>query len=258
MRPYLSKMIACCAGVLLTLVVHDAFAADLTVFAAARLKEALDEASATYMRQHGDKIKISFGASSALARQIESGAPANIFISADLDWMDYLEKRNLIQKDSRKNLLGNRLVIAAPSDADIKLDIRPGFDLAGALKGGHLAMADPSGVPAGKYGKAALEKLGVWGSVESAVARTENVRGALLLVSRHEAPLGIVYATDVAADPGVKVVGVFPPETHPPIVYPIALTSENQEPAAGRLLEFLTSAAAKLIFEKHGFTVAVE
>jgi molybdate transport system substrate-binding protein len=150
------------------------------------------------------------------------------------------------------------LVIAAPSDADIKLTIKPGFDLAGALHGGKLAMAEPSSVPAGRYGKAALEKLGVWGSVESAVAGAENVRGALLLVSRHEAPLGIVYATDVAADPGVKVVGVFPPDSHPPIVYPIALTSENKDPAAGRLLEFLTSAAAKPIFERHGFTIGDE
>lgn len=253
-----SKAIACCAGVVLTLAIHAAFAADLTIFAAASLKEALDEASAAYMRQSGDTVKISFGASSALARQIAAGAPANVFISADLDWMDYLEKRHLIQRGTRKNLLGNRLVIAAPSDADIKLAIKPGFDLAGALHGGKLAMADPSGVPAGKYGKAALEKLGVWASVEGDVARAENVRGALLLVSRHEAPLGIVYATDVAADPGVKIVAVFPPDTHPPIVYPIAVTAANKEPAARRLLDFLASAAAKAIFEKHGFTVGAE
>jgi molybdate transport system substrate-binding protein len=254
MRPYRLGPITCCLGLLLTFVPHVVFAADLVVFAAASLKEALDEANAAYMRQSGDNVKTSFGASSALARQIESGAPAQIFISADLDWMDYLEKRNLIQPGTRKNLLGNRLVIAAPADADIKLDIKPGFDLAGALKGGHLAMADPSSVPAGKYGKAALEKLGAWGSVESAVARTENVRGALLLVSRHEAPLGIVYATDVAADPGVKIAGVFPPETHPPIVYPTALTADSRDPAASRLLDFLTSPAARPIFEKHGFT----
>ena len=254
MRPYRLAPTICCLGLLLTLVPHVVFAADLVVFAAASLKEALDEANAAYMRQSGDNVKTSFGASPALARQIESGAPAQLFISADLDWMDYLEKRNLIQPGTRKNLLGNRLVIAAPADADIKLDIKPGFDLAGALKGGHLAMADPSSVPAGKYGKAALEKLEAWGSVESAVARTENVRGALLLVSRHEAPLGIVYATDVAADPGVKIAGVFPPETHPPIVYPIALTADSRDPAAGRLLDFLTSPAAKPIFEKHGFT----
>jgi molybdate transport system substrate-binding protein len=254
MRPYRFAPTICCLGLLLALVPHVVFAADLVVFAAASLKEALDEANAAYTRQSGDDVKTSFGASSALARQIESGAPAQIFVSADLDWMDYLEKRNLIQPGTRKNLLGNRLVIAAPADADIKLDIKPGFDLAGALKGGHLAMADPSSVPAGKYGKAALEKLGAWGSVESAVARTENVRGALLLVSRHEAPLGIVYATDVAADPGVKIAGVFPPETHPPIVYPIALTADSRDPAASRLLDFLTSPAARPIFEKHGFT----
>src|SRR5215831_8023554 len=154
----------------------------LTIGAAASLKEALDEANAAYMRQYGDNVKTSYAASSALAKQIESGAPANIFISADLDWMDYLEKRNLIQTGSRRNLVGNRLVIAAPADIDIKLDIKPGFDLAGALKGGHLAMADPDSVPAGKYGKAALEKLGVWGSVEKTVAPAENVRGALMLV----------------------------------------------------------------------------
>ena len=233
-------------------------AADLTIFAAASLKEALDEANAADMHQSGDNVKISFGASSALARQIESGAPADIFISADLDWMDWLQQRNLIQPATRKNLLGNQLVIAAPADANVKIDIKPGFDLAGALKGEHLAMADPDAVPAGKYGKAALEKLGVWGSVESSVARAENVRAALLLVSRHEAPLGIVYATDVAADPGVKVVRVFPPDTHPPIVYPIALTAQNRDPAAKRLLDFLISAAAKPIFEKHGFSTGVE
>jgi molybdate transport system substrate-binding protein len=143
-------------------------------------------------------VKTSYAASSTLAKQIESGAPANIFISVDIDWMDYLEKRHLIQAETRRNLLGNRLVIAAPADASVKLDIKPGFDLRGALKGGRLAMADPDSVPVGKYGKAALEKLGVWQTVEKTVARAENVRAALLLVSRHEAPLGIVYATDAA------------------------------------------------------------
>jgi molybdate transport system substrate-binding protein len=250
--------IACCLCLFFAFSAPIALAADLTIFAAASLKEALDEANAAYMRQSGDNVKISFGASSALARQIESGAPADIFVSADLDWMDYLQKRNLVQPATRKNLFGNRLVIAAPADANVKIDVRPGFDLAGALKGGHLAMADPEAVPAGKYGKAALEKLGVWGSIESRVARAENVRGALLLVSRHEAPLGIVYATDVAADPGVKVVGVFPPDSHPPIVYPIALTTETRDPAAKRLLDFLASTAVKPIFENHGFSTGVE
>jgi molybdate transport system substrate-binding protein len=237
------------------LVPARASADDIVVFAAASLKEALDEAVGVYRGQTGDTARISYAASSALARQIESGAPADMFISADLDWMDYLQQRKLIQPATRKNWLGNRLVIAAPADSGVTLDIKPGFDLAGALKGGHLSMADPDSVPAGKYGKAALQKLGVWSSVEAVVVRAENVRAALLFVSRHEAPLGIVYATDVAADPGVRVAGVFPEDTHSPIVYPIALTVGDKEPGAVRLLEFLGSPAVRSIFEKHGFTV---
>jgi molybdate transport system substrate-binding protein len=233
----------------------QARAAEIVVFAAASLKEALDEAVKLYDSRGGDAGTISYAASSALAKQIESGAPADLFISADLDWMDYLQKRDLIQPTTRKNLLGNRLVIAAPADASGTLDIKPGFDLAAALRGGHLSMADPDSVPAGKYGKAALQKLGVWSSVEGAVVRAENVRAALLFVSRHEAPLGIVYATDAAADPGVKVVGVFPEDTHPPIIYPIAVTAESKNPRAAHLLEFLGSPAAQAIFEKRGFTV---
>ena len=232
-----------------------ASAAEVVVFAAASLKEALDDAVRVYDNQSGDTVKISYAASSTLAKQIESGAPADLFISADLDWMDYLQQHNLIQPGTRKNLLGNRLVIVAPADSDLKLDIKPGFDIAGALKGGHLAMANPDSVPAGKYGKAALEKLGVWNSARGAVAPAENVRAALLLVSRREAPLGIVYATDAAADPGVKIAGVFPEDTHPPIVYPIALTADSRTPSAARLLQFLTSPAARPIFEKRGFTV---
>jgi molybdate transport system substrate-binding protein len=230
-------------------------AADILVFAAASLKESLDEAVAAYQRQSGDTAKISYGASSALARQIEADAPADLFISADLDWMDYLQKRNLIQPGTRKKLLGNRLVIVAPAGAAVSLDIKPGFDLAGALKGGHLAMADPDSVPAGKYGKAALQMLGIWDAVKGAVAPAENVRVALLYVARRETPLGIVYATDAAADPGVKVAGVFPENSHPPIIYPVALTARSQNPSAARLLDFLGSPAAKPIFEKHGFTV---
>jgi molybdate transport system substrate-binding protein len=236
-------------------IASPASAAEIVVFAAASLKEALDQAAKVYQGESGDTLKISYAASSALAKQIESGAPASVFISADLDWMDYLQQRNLIQTATRKNLLGNRLVLAAPADTDTKIDIKPGFDLSGALKGGHLAMADPDSVPAGKYGKAALEKLGVWGTVAGSVARADNVRASLLLVSRREAPLGIVYATDVAADPGTKVVGTFPADTHPPIVYPIALTKDATEPSAAKLLAFLSSAQAKPIFEKQGFTV---
>jgi len=225
------------------------------VFAAASLTNALDEAGQLFERQGGAHTKISYAASSALAKQIESGAPADMFISADLDWMDYLEQHHLIQTATRKNLLGNRLVLIAPAESDAKAEIKPGLDLVGLLKGGRLAMADPDSVPAGKYGKAALEKLGVWNSVRAAVAPAETVRAALLFVSRRETPLGIVYATDAAADPRVKIVGVFPPDTHPPIIYPAALTADSKNASAARLLEFLGSAAAKPIFEKQGFTV---
>ena len=235
--------------------VPAASAAEIVVFAAASLKEALDDAAHVYENQSGDTMKISYAASSTLAKQIESGAPAEVFISADLDWMDYLQQRNLIKTPTRRNLLGNRLVIVAPEDSDLKLGIKPGFDLAGALKGGRLAMADPDSVPAGKYGKAALEKLGVWNVVKAAVAPSENVRAALLLVSRREAPLGIVYATDAAADPRVKIAGVFPDDTHPPIIYPATLPADGKNPGAARLLEFLSSLAARPMFEKRGFTV---
>lgn len=230
-------------------------AQDVVVFAAASLTNALDEAGQLFERQGGAHTKISYAASSALAKQIESGAPADMFISADLDWMDYLEQHHLIQTATRKNLLGNRLVLVAPAESDAKAEIKPGLDLVGLLKGGRLAMADPDSVPAGKYGKAALEKLGVWNSVRAAVAPAESVRVALLFVSRRETPLGIVYATDAAADPRVKIVGVFPPDTHPPIIYPAALTADSKNASAARLLEFLGSAAAKPIFEKQGFTV---
>jgi len=235
--------------------VPAASAAEIVVFAAASLKEALDDAAHVYENQSGDTMKISYAASSTLAKQIESGAPAEVFISADLDWMDYLQQRNLIKTPTRRNLLGNRLVIVAPEDSDLKLGIKPGFDLAGALKGGRLAMADPDSVPAGKYGKAALEKLGVWNVVKATVAPSENVRAALLLVSRREAPLGIVYTTDAAADPRVKIAGVFPDDTHPPITYPAALTADSKNPGPARLLEFLSSPAARPMFEKRGFAV---
>jgi molybdate transport system substrate-binding protein len=232
-----------------------AAADDVVVFAAASLKNALDDAVAACQRQEGDKISVSYAASSALAKQIESGAPADLFISADLDWMDYVQQRNLIKPETRKNLLGNRLVLVAPAGSDITVEIKPGFPLASLLKGGRLAIADPNAVPAGKYGKAALEKLGVWASVADKLAPAENVRSALFFVSRQEAPLGIVYETDAAADPGVKVVGVFPEETHPPVVYPIALTAASKSASAAKLLAFLESAAARPFFAKQGFTV---
>ncbi len=232
-----------------------AHAADIVVFAAASLKNALDDAARAFTKQGGAPVEISYAASSQLAKQIESGAPADIFISADLDWMNYVQKRNLIQPATRKNLLGNELVMVAPKGSGVKIDIKPGFDLLAQLKGGRLAMADPDSVPAGKYGKAALEKLGVWQSVAGRVAGAENVRAALLYVDRQETPLGIVYATDAASDPNVEIAGVFPADTHPPIIYPIALTATSKNPDAAKFLAFLEGPQAKPFFVKQGFTV---
>lgn len=221
------------------------------VFAAASLKNALDEVAALSR----SKPTLSYGASSALAKQIESGAPAQVFISADLDWMDYLEQRRLVRPGTRRNLLGNKLVLIAPAASPVKAQIAPGFPLAQLLGNGRLATADPAHVPAGKYTKAALEKLGVWNTVSSRLAATESVRAALALVARGEAPLGTVYSTDAAAEPKVRVVARFPDGLHAPIVYPAALTSSAPETgAAAEFLALLASPAARSVFEKHGFT----
>jgi molybdate transport system substrate-binding protein len=228
---------------------------DVVVFAAASLKNALDAINAQWQKETGKKAVISYAASSALAKQIEQDAPAQIFISADLDWMDYLAERNLIKPDSRSNLLGNRIVLVAPKDKSETVDIKPGFDLAKLLGSGRLAMANVESVPAGKYGKAALEKLGAWQGVADKIAQAENVRAALLLVSRGEAPLGIVYQTDAAADPNVKIVGAFPENTQPPIIYPVALTAKATHPDAAAFLAYIKSAKAKPLFDAQGFTV---
>ena len=233
----------------------EAQSGKVLVFAAASLKTALDEINAQWQGRTGKRAVVSYAASSALAKQLESGAPADMFISADLDWMDYAQQRQLIRPETRTDLLGNRLVLVAPATSDLTVAIEPNFPLATLLQDGRLAMADPDSVPAGKYGKAALEKLGVWSSVEGKVARAENVRAALFFVSRQEAPLGIVYQTDAAADKGVKIVAAFPEDTHPPIVYPVALSAASKNPGAVKFLGFLESPAARPIFEKHGFTV---
>ncbi len=225
------------------------------VFAAASLKDALDDVAAQYQRASGKRVAISYAASSALARQIEAGAPADAFISADLDWMDYLAQRNLIRADTRTNLLGNRLVLVTPASNAASVTIEPGFPLARLIGDGRLAMADTAAVPAGRYGKAALEALGVWPSVASRLAQAENVRAALLLVSRGEAPLGIVYQTDAAADRAVRIAGVFPESTHPPIIYPVALTAASANPDAPAWLAHLRAADARSAFERQGFTV---
>jgi molybdate transport system substrate-binding protein len=222
------------------------------VFAAASLKNALDSAVGDYSKTTGKTVTVSYAATSALAKQIQEGAPADIFFSADLDWMDKLQDKKLIEADSRVTLLGNELVLVAPQDSAVSLTIAPSFALSDALGDGKLAMAMTASVPAGKYGKAALEKLGVWDSVSPKVAESENVRAALELVSRGEAALGIVYTTDANADKGVKVIGTFPEDSHPPILYPIALTA-SAKPDARAFLDYLTSVKAKPIFEAQGF-----
>jgi molybdate transport system substrate-binding protein len=228
---------------------------DLVVFAAASLKNALDAINAEWQKETSKKAVISYAASSALAKQIEQGAPAQVFISADLDWMDYLSGKSLIKADTRSNLLGNRIVLIAPKDKAQAVDIKPGFDLAKILGDGRLSKANVDSVPAGKYGKAALEKLGVWASVSSKIAQAENVRAALLLVSRGETPAGIVYQTDAAADPNVKIIGTFPEDTHPRIIYPIAITASATHPDAAGFLAYLKSSKASPLFEAQGFTV---
>lgn len=229
---------------------------DLVIFAAASLKNALDEAVAGWARETFKPApKISYAASSALAKQLEAGAPADLFLSADLDWMDYAAGKGLIRPDTRVTLLANRIALIAPSDSTTTIAMGPGLDLAAALGAGRLAMANVESVPAGKYGKAALEKLGVWDRVRDRVAQADNVRAALLLVSRGEAPLGIVYTTDAAADPMVKILATFPPDSHPPILYPVAVTRVSTHPDAIAFLAYLRGPGPKAAFEKQGFTV---
>ncbi len=231
----------------------------LVIFAAASLKNALDEISAMWAKDTGKLIpRVSYAASSTLAKQMEQGAPADLFISADLDWMDYVAKKDLIRPETRVNLLGNKIVLIAPRDSNTSIEVRSGFDLAKALNGGKLAMGNVDAVPAGKYGKAALEKLGAWDGVKDKIAQAESVRAALALVARGEAPLGIVYSTDAAAEPHVKIVGTFPDDSHAPIVYPAAVTKESKSADAKPFLDFLKSLKARPAFEKQGFTVLVK
>jgi molybdate transport system substrate-binding protein len=225
----------------------------LTVFAAASLKNALDDVDAAFAKSTGVKVAASYAASSTLAKQIEQGAPADVFASADLDWMDYARDKKLINDATRINLLGNRLVLIAPKDSR-HVAIGPGFDLAALAGDGRIVTGDVRAVPVGRYAKAALEKLGAWAKAEPKMAMAENVRAALVLVARGEAPLGIVYETDAKVEPNVKIVGRFPEDSHPPIVYPFAATVAAK-PAAERYLAYLRSTAAKSVFERYGFTV---
>lgn len=255
------RMLARLSAVLLLLLAHPGFTASaqetrpVTIFAAASLQSALSAVAAEWRRETGKQAAFSYAASSALARQIEQGAPADLFISADLDWMDWLQERSLVKPDSRRTLLGNSLVLIAARDWAGDLTIGPGFGLAAALGEARLALANPQAVPAGRYARQALSALGVWGPVERRVAGTDNVRAALALVARGEARFGIVYDTDARTEPRVRVVGRFPAESHAPILYPVALTASSRHPDASAFLAYLAGPAATRIFEAEGFTI---
>ena len=226
----------------------------LTVRAAASLTNVLGELGGEVTSSQGLPVRDSFAASSALARQIASGAPADIFVSADQEWMDYLEQRGLINKLTRHDLLGNRLALIAPADSTVELNIERGFALVAALGGGRLSTGDPDNVPVGRYARSALTSLGVWSDVADRLVRAEDVRSALAFVARGEAPLGIVYETDARIEKKVRLVGLFPEDSHPRITYPIALTTQAG-PDAERFAEFLISDASRAVFERYGFTV---
>ena len=226
----------------------------ITMFAAASLTNALDDVDTAFTKQSGIKVVVRYGASSALARQIEQGAPMDVFASADLQWMDYCARK----KATRVNLLGNKLVLIAAKDAKIDhVTIGPGFDLAKLAGAGRVATGDVREVPVGLYAKAALERLGAWAAVEPKMAMAENVRLALGLVARGEVPLGIAYETDAKIEPAVKVIGVFPDNTDDPIIYPVALRG-NAKPDAGRYFSFLQTQTAKSVFERYGFNFLVK
>jgi molybdate transport system substrate-binding protein len=231
-----------------------AAAEPITVFAAASLKESFDEAAAAYHKATAQPVRVSYAASSALARQIEQGAPADVFVSADLDWMDYLRERKLIDDGSRRNLLGNTLVLIAPKTSKAQaVALKPGVKLLPLLGDGRIALALTASVPAGKYARAAFTSLGVWDQLQPKVAEAENVRAALMLVARGEAPLGVVYGSDAKAEPNVRVLATFPAGSHPPIVYPIARLSASKQLNAAAFVKWLKSPAASAIFRRHGF-----
>ena len=230
----------------------DADKPAIVVFAAASLTNVLQELGDGFTKQSSIPVKFSFAASSTLARQIENGAPADAFFSADVDWMDYLEKRNLIRPGSRHDVLGNRLVLIAPADSKLQLKIAPHFAIVAALGKGRLATGDPDSVPAGRYAAASLTKLGVWKEVSNRTIPADSVRAAMMFVDRGEAPLGIVYETDALIDKNVRVVDVFPDDTHAPIVYPIALTKDAKADAA-QFLAYVRGPAGVVAFNAYGF-----
>ena len=253
------RIVVICMAVLFTSLVQTTAADEgdtVTVFAAASTTNAMTDIGQLYMAQHKDKIRFSFASSSTLAKQIDNGAPADIYVSANVKWMDYLIKKRMISPNSRVDLLGNRIVLIVPDQSSLKhIDIKPDFPLASYLGDGRLAMGDPDHVPAGMYGKEALKRLKVWPKVENKVAGMKDVRAALMMVERGEVPLGQVYSTDAAISSKVRIVGVFPPETHSPIVYPVAIVVNHDRPSVARFMAYLKSAAARTVFEKYGFSV---
>ena len=247
-------------ALLLTVLGQPAFAQEksITIFAAASMKNALDDINTAFTARTGVKVAASYAASSALARQMEQGAPADVFASADLEWMDYATQKDTINVSTRLNLLGNKLVLIAPKDSTVaNVTIAQGFDLAKLAGDGRVATGDVQSVPVGKYAKSALEKLGSWNAASSKFAMADNVRAALTLVARNEATLGIVYETDAKVEPGVKIVAAFPADSHPAIIYPVAAT-KTAKPEAASYVDFLKSSAAKAIFEKYGFTFLIQ
>lgn len=228
--------------------------APVTVFAAASLNNALDDVGRAFTARTGTPVRFSYAASSTIARQIEAGAPADVFVSADADWMDYLARRGLVDAASRRDVLTNHLALIAPAASRVRLRVGPRMPLLQALDGGRLALAGPE-VPAGRYGRAALAALGVWPSVRDHVVSAESVRAALAFVARGEAPLGIVYDTDAKVEPRVRIVGLFPDSTHPPIVYPAARVAGASNPGAAAFLAFLQGPQAAAIFRRYGFAV---
>jgi len=242
------------ATLLVALVLAPAAHADSAmVFAAASLKEALDAVVQSFASERGGQVEVSYAASSVLARQITRGAPADIFISADTHWIEFVEKAGVVAQGSRRNLLANDLVLVAPANAKVDVKLNFGVDLAPALGKGRLAMGEPDSVPAGMYGKSALKALGAWNAVEKRVASAENVRAALALVARGEAPLGIVYRTDALAEKRVRIVDTFPSASHPPIVYPVVILKRSSTPIATAFAGYLSTPDARAIFERYGF-----
>lgn len=227
----------------------------VTVFAAASTTNAITDLGKIFSKKDGARFTPSFASSSTLAKQIEAGAPADIFLSANSKWMTYLQDKKLIEPGSRFDLLGNSVVLIAPKDSKLKVKVEKDFPLAKILGEEKLAMGDPAHVPAGIYGKKALENLGVWKSVEPKVVRAKDVRAALALVERGEAPLGVVYATDAAISKRVKVLAVFPESVQPKIVYPIAIMKGKRGKASERFIELLKSPEGKKVFERYGFRV---